>query len=402
MPIKRITSLEQLETTLTAILPALEQLSITSDSQGRYPHESMALLREEGLLAVALPVSSGGLGFGEEVHFAAYFNLIARLSSACSSTAQIFSAHCNALLTINQLGSPGQIEQYAPLIVQQGRLFCFVGSEPSDRFDVNGNRVSFSSFASQTSRGWEITARKSFATGSPGAHWALIHCQDQQDTSPEGWLLIAVDLSATEVTVIDDWNNMGQRATASGKIHIDALTVQDLDIIGGPGSVPKTNRLGPLYQLTFGALLTGIALGALTFAIEYLKHQRRPTSGFTTAAHEPFNQLRIADDSITVTALEALLSKAAGLLDAHYRGKPVFSETVTAIYQVKVMASRASVEISSNIFNLLGATGTTKQLAADRFWRNGRTLSLHDSIDKQRSLIGQYVLGVSVPQAGIR
>lgn len=402
MSIKRITQLAELETALTAILPVLERQSISNDSQGRYPEESIALLREAGLLAVALPASAGGLGFGQQVHFAVYFDLIARLSQACSNTAQIFSAHCNALLTIQQLGRPGQIEQYAPFIINEGLLFCFVGSEPSDKFDEKGNRVSFSSFAQRTACGWEMTARKSFATGSPGAKWGLIHCQDQQDSGPEGWLLVAVDLDADRVTVIDDWDNIGQRATASGKIQVEALPLLERDIIGGAGAVPKTNRLGPLYQLTFGALLTGIAQGALAFTIEYLKHQRRPTSGFASAAHEPFNQLRIADDTITVAALEALLSKAAGLLDAHYRDEPVFSETVTAIYQLKVMASRASVEIPSNMFNLLGATGTTKSLAADRFWRNGRTLSLHDSIDKQRSLIGQYVLGVSAPQAGIR
>lgn len=402
MPIKNITNLEQLDAALARVLPEIERLSLVYDTLGQYPQESIALLREEGFLAVALPVSCGGLGFGQETHFSAYFTLIARLSSACSSTAQIFSAHCNALLTINQLATEGQLEQYAPLIVQQGRLFCFVGSEPSDRFDANGNRVSFSSYATQTATGWEMHARKSFATGSAGAQWALIHCQDQQDDSPEGWLLVVVNLFADEVTVIDDWNNIGQRATASGKLHIDALPFQAQEIIGGAGAVPKTNRLGPLYQLTFGALLTGIARGALNFVSDYLKHQRRPTQGFATAAHEPFNQLRIADDSITVTALEALLDKAADRLDAHYRGQPVFSETVTLIYQVKVMASRASVEIPNQMFILLGASGTTKPLAADRFWRNGRTLSLHDNIDKQRSLIGQYVLGVSTPKAGIR
>ncbi|MEZ2408882.1 hypothetical protein AB6806_18895 [Bosea sp. RCC_152_1] len=40
--------------------------------------------------------------------------------------------------------------------------------------------------------------------------------------------------------------------------------------------------------------------------------------------------------------------------------------------------------------------------AADRFWRNARTLSLHDNPDKLKGILGRYFLGIEAPRISTR
>lgn len=398
----RIADVRSLSVALDDVIPQLARHAARNDELGSYPFESIELLRRAGLLAITLPRALGGIGFGEQVPFQAYLDTLRRLSSACSSTAQIFTVHANAVLTIGLIGGERQVANYAPAIIANGEMFSFVGSEPTDQFDHTGKRVSFSSYAKRTKGGWIVTARKVFATGSVGARRAIIHCTTDDLVAPENWLLVAVELNGPGVEVIDNWDNMGQRATSSGSLNLTDVFVPDNQIIGGPGAVPRSNKLGAIYQTCFAALLTGIAEGAFEFAKRYLDQSRRPTQGYTKASEEPNVQLRAADISISLVACKALLAQTGITLDRLFKGDDVVHDLLNEIYQLRVFSTQSSVDITSSIFVLCGTRATTRSTAADMYWRNARTLSLHDNIDKQRGIVGRYVLGVERPAVGIR
>ncbi len=402
-PGRRIPDTDALEEALGKVVPQLKALAAKVDEEGKYPFESVDVLRGNGFLALPLPRIFGGIGFGEGVSYGVYFDVLRHLASACASTAQIYSAHCNALLSMAQVGGQAAVEQFVADVAEKGELFCFVGSEPTDRFDATGKRVSFSSHAAPEPYGWRINAHKVFATGSTGASWALIHCVTDSQPEPNNSLLAALRLDRPEVEVRDTWDNVGQRATASGALIAHDYPLPHENLIGGLGAVSRAKTLGSLYQTVFGALLAGMAEGALEYAISYTNTQRRPTFGYERTADELNVQLRIADLAVSVEAGIALLEHTTPLYDKAVAGdESVLAELSRRMYILKVFVSQAAVQVGSDMVTLCGARSTARAHAVDLFWRNARTLSLHDNIDKQKATIGRQMLGVEVPAIGIR
>jgi alkylation response protein AidB-like acyl-CoA dehydrogenase len=105
--------------------------------------------------------------------------------------------------------------------------------------------------------------------------------------------------------------------------------------------------------------------------------------------------------SIAVEAGKALVYRAAGILKQAERDPGRLLDATTAIYQAKVLASKAVVDNGSLLFQVCGARAVARSFNADRFWRNGRTLTLHDVVDKQRETIGKNLLAVPLEDAGI-
>jgi alkylation response protein AidB-like acyl-CoA dehydrogenase len=98
----------------------------------------------------------------------------------------------------------------------------------------------------------------------------------------------------------------------------------------------------------------------------------------------------IGDDA--AQRLDAALLQGAELTAAQ-RG-----EVAIAVSEAKVLAHRAAMEVSSQLFELTGARATTQKLGLDRFWRNARVHTLHDPVDYKYRDIGRYLLDGQYPE----
>ncbi|MBC7978512.1 MAG: monooxygenase, partial [Myxococcales bacterium] len=63
----------------------------------------------------------------------------------------------------------------------------------------------------------------------------------------------------------------------------------------------------------------------------------------------------------------------------------------------KVLASRAVLDITSKIFEVTGPGATGSAWGFDRFWRNARTLTLHDRLAYKIHDVGQWFLNEQWP-----
>ena len=63
-----------------------------------------------------------------------------------------------------------------------------------------------------------------------------------------------------------------------------------------------------------------------------------------------------------------------------------------AVAEAKVLAHRAGIEISSQVFELTGARSTSVRFGLDRFWRNARVHTLHDPVDYKLRDLGRHAL----------
>jgi alkylation response protein AidB-like acyl-CoA dehydrogenase len=64
----------------------------------------------------------------------------------------------------------------------------------------------------------------------------------------------------------------------------------------------------------------------------------------------------------------------------------------------KTLATRAVLDITSQIFETMGGRAPPQAAGGfDRFWRNARTLTLHDRLDDKVRDLGQWFLNDECP-----
>jgi len=107
----------------------------------------------------------------------------------------------------------------------------------------------------------------------------------------------------------------------------------------------------------------------------------------------------------TVSA-EALAERAArSLEDAWQKGSALSAEergeVALATSEAKILAHRAALEVSQNLFDACGARATHAPLALDRFWRNARVHTLHDPLDYRVRDVGRYALSGTLPEVSL-
>jgi alkylation response protein AidB-like acyl-CoA dehydrogenase len=143
-------------------------------------------------------------------------------------------------------------------------------------------------------------------------------------------------------------------------------------------------------------------------AWKYTHEQARPwfQSGFERAIDDPFTQQHYGDLRIALRGAIALAESAATQLQRAWdRGDALTAEErgelAVAIYETKLVAARAALDITARIFEVMGARATAAKYGFDRFWRNVRVHTLHDSLDYKLKDVGQWVLTGQVPTPSI-
>ena len=68
------------------------------------------------------------------------------------------------------------------------------------------------------------------------------------------------------------------------------------------------------------------------------------------------------------------------------------------VSEAKALATEVSLEVSERIFQICGAGATVAKYGMDRFWRDARTLTLHDPVDYKYRLVGEWVLNGIDPE----
>ena len=68
-----------------------------------------------------------------------------------------------------------------------------------------------------------------------------------------------------------------------------------------------------------------------------------------------------------------------------------------AIATAKVAATKTGLDVTSRIFEVMGARATTSKYGFDRYWRNLRTFTLHDSVDYKIHDMGNWVFNDHLP-----
>ncbi|MFE9009688.1 SfnB family sulfur acquisition oxidoreductase [Streptomyces sp. NPDC007875] len=363
------------------------------DAQRRLPRAELDRLSASGLPAITVPAEYGGADVSA-VTLAEVFRLLA---AADASLAQIPQSH---VVYINVLRRQGTKAQQAFFFgeVLAGKRFGNAQSEAGTRHlqDIR-TRLAPAADGSYT-----LTGVKHYSTGALFADWIPVLARAEDDD-----LYVAyVPRDAPGLTVVDDWDGMGQRTTASGTVRLEAVPVPADRVVPHHLTFRGPQLHGASAQLLHAAIDAGIASGALAEAVAFVRTKSRPwfESGFETAAEDPLLIQRFGELALQVRGAEALLSAAARAVDtarAHL-DEDTAAEASIAVAAAKVAAANAAVETGSSLFEVSGTRSALDALGLHRHWRDARTHTLHDPTRWKVQHIGRYVLnGTRPPRHGL-
>ncbi|ALS62673.1 acyl-CoA dehydrogenase family protein [Pandoraea norimbergensis] len=376
-------------TAVIAVANALKSSAAQRDRDGGTAWHEREVLRDSGLLALAVPRDFGGLG----ADWPLILRAVRRLAVEDSSLAHLFGFQHLQVASIRLFASPEQQTHYLGNTAEHRWFWGNAVNARDTRLTVT-----------RTSTGFELNGIKSFCSGAKGSD--MLNISVTLGDAPGDRLFLAIPTQRAGITVNDDWDNLGQRQTDSGTITFDHVAVSASEVLGPPGvaSSPRATLRNLIGQLILTEIYLGNALGALRDAIDYVKERARPwaMAGVATASDDALLQLRtggmwprlkaavlLADDAL----LEFERAWQTGLdLSAQARG-----EVALRISAARLHAGRTALDITADIFELMGASATTRRDGFDRYWRNVRVHTLHDPLDYRQKALGQWLLTGQLP-----
>lgn len=364
------------------------------------PFEAIDLIRRAKLGALRLPASAGGAGST----IRELFEVIIRLGEADANVAHILRNHFSVVERLVRHPRDEQGRQWQQAVAD-GAIIGLATTE-LDSPQV-GNIVPNTTFTPDGDD-YLLNGTKYYSTGTLYSDYVLVRAADP--SGKPGATIIPVKREGIEL--IDDWDGLGQRLTATGTTHFRNVRVKRQEIVFDAPDV----GYGVPYSNTFAQLfLTGIVAGVARAALRdatALVRSRKRTFYYAPSeipTDDPILQQSIGQIAAGAFAAEtAVLAAAAALdvaTDAFDAGAP---DAADAAHQAALLSAKAkivaddfAIRAGSLLFDVGGASATKKTTNFDRHWRNARTLSSHNPTTYKARSIGQYLVnGTPLPAKG--
>jgi alkylation response protein AidB-like acyl-CoA dehydrogenase len=378
---------------LSSLLEALRATAAERDRDGGHAAQEKQWIGDAGLLTLAVPREFGGAG----APWPAIYETIRAIARVDSALAHLLGFQCLQVVSVDVWGNHAQRARYLRGTVE-ARWWWGNAVNPLDTRLVA---------TATTDGGFRLNGQKGFCSGTRGSQMMTVSAHDPQTGKP---IFAVVPTTRDGITVHEDWNPIGQRQTDSGSVSFAQVKIEADEVLHRSETPPTPHAtLRTLVsQLVLTNLFVGIAQGALEEARRYVTRNGRPwiSSGVEKATDDPYLIARFGEMRLQTISAEALTERAAQALEnAWQKGEALIAEerahVALATSEAKILAHRAALEVSQNLFDACGARATHAPLALDRFWRNARVHTLHDPLDYRVRDVGRYALSGTLPDVSL-
>lgn len=331
------------------------------DEAAAFPAEDFQVLREEGFLKLAVPRELGGHRMWRDDRYVPYYLILAALASGNASTGQLVQIQSHATGIIATHAKEELKRQVLGEVVARGVLVASCGSE------VDPGRIASADGRAELQAvpgGFRLTSTKHFGSLAPAADYYVVYVMAPgARTAAEGLTTVLVHKDDPGVSLHDNWDTMGMRATISWSLQLEDVFVPWERVMGQPGDWvqhdPRT------FTLAYVSNHLGTAQGVYDFVLQYL--QERP---FLTQ-----------DNTITYTVGEmsaALQATRTSLLYAAWLWEQNrYDEAELAGMRALHTSKQAAIMVTNKAFDVIGARAAFRHLPVERAFRDVRTFSLH-------------------------
>ncbi|WP_037088132.1 acyl-CoA dehydrogenase family protein [Neorhizobium vignae] len=359
------------------------------DLDRELPFEAFRLFRELGLGTLRIPVALGGPGGS----VADYIEMIAAIGAADSNVAHALRSHFNYVENVI-LSEPRERDAGAVELILAGKLF---GGAHTEQGTARPGQVMTTIV--RHGETYLLNGRKWYATGTAFADFASFSALDEEGQTVG--ILLPVDRKG--IKILDDWDGMGQRLTASGGVLLENVEVfphefatRGLDNLVG-------RHCSTLRQLHLAASAAGAVRNVLTDGLAYVRRQARSAahSMAETANQDPFVQQVIGEIAANSFAIDTAVGAAAVALDrtvaAFGKGDEAAIEealvaSALATARAQLVLGQLGPRSAERMFELGGGSATSRNNNFDRHWRNIRTVLNHNPLLHKSRVVGDYLL----------
>ncbi|QZZ21555.1 acyl-CoA dehydrogenase family protein [Leptothermofonsia sichuanensis E412] len=382
------TEVKDYQAIAAALSRDLAASAIERDLKAGIPEEEVRKFKESGLLLLTIPKQYGGIGAG----WLDAGKVIQELSKADGSIGQLYCNHLALVLIGEVVGTAAQSEFFYQTSAQNNLFWGNAINTRDTRLKIE-----------PTGDHFRVNGIKTFGTGTVVADMRVFSAMQDGVDLP---IFFVIPKQREGVIYNHDWENMGQRRTASGSFTFNNVIVYQDEIVG-PSPVPDSFFLAMpslIAQLGKTYVYLGIAEGALESAREYILTVARPwmNAGVDRASQDPYILRQYGELWGELQAAIALADRAAETIQAAWdKGFELTAEdrgeAAIAVATAKAIAIKAGTTITNRIFEVMGARATASRYGFDRYWRDLPTFSLHDPVDYKLKSIGQWVLSGEAP-----
>jgi len=383
-----------------AIAPVLARLAATArqrEQDRAHPYDEVRALADQGILLLRVPAADGGAGGTlREV-----LDVVIEIARADSNVAQALrSSFLTADSVVSRPGQPYRDRTIAR--IHHRDLFAGTSNERG------GAPGSVATTVRRAGDGFLLNGTKYYSTGGLYAAWFSGNATDEAGVV----VRFTVPTDRPGVQVLDDFDAVGQRLTASGTTQLTNVRLAADEVIrdevtgDDPGGNPYR---GSVAQLYLAAVEAGIAAAVLDDAVWFARTKARPIkhSSARRTVDDPYVQHVVGEIAARQAAARAAVLIAAEALDASYRASGAAAAAAGAaaaitVAQAQFVAVESALRTAELLFDVGGGSATDRAYGFDRHWRNARTVANHNPRDWKAAAIGAYHLsGTEPPTSGL-
>ena len=320
-----------------------ERFAAAVDSEGRFPAEAFAAIREQRLLGMMISTELGGGG----ARAADVADVCAILGAACSSTGMIFAMHQVkvACLVRHHQNNEWQL-QFQRDVAKHEWLLASSTTEGNNGGDIRsseapvqieGSRLSLVRDASCISYGADADAIVTTARRAGAASSA-----DQ--------VLLAFKKSDYTLEPTRTWDTLGMRGTCSVGYLLRAQGVVDQMLVE-PYERIHNQTMAPFAHLFWSATWQGVASGAFKRARAFVRHASRNSGG-----RMPPGAVHLTRARVTLETLRGAIQAGLTTFERH-AGEPGGLTAMHAQLALNFLKVEASELAASSVMSAMRACG---------------------------------------------
>lgn len=353
------------------------------DRENRFPAENFRRLKEENWLRVPVSRRFGGLGYGLHENPVAWVSFVRALSKACGNTGQTFQIWGHCMSMVEELATPEQAARFTKEAMTEGAIWCSGGSEPANytqKRQTGGPKVRATTETTAKARatiarpvegGVIVSGRKLFISNSMAADRFFIFADLQgPDGASLGLVHPVIRRGAKGLTVLNSWDAMGMRGTASDDLVIEDVFVPTADLVGAhKPNAYFTSVLAGTFLVGRAAVYMGIADAAFEFLVNYIRDRIK-------AGDDMVMQFRIGQLETKRQNAISILYRAAHLWEKALDGEGSPDDCASFAALTHCAVIEASLAITSEALELAGGRGMLRSSPLERYYRDVRAYSV--------------------------
>jgi len=388
-------SVQALKDRIYALLPRIEAGAAARERDRQLPHEAVRALAQAGLFTLRVPEAAGGPGASVRD----VIEVLLAVASVDSNTAQALRpglAFLEGLLTGAEDDADSERDRWFARYLD-GAVLGNAG------WEVGGANGAISARIVRQGDHYRVTGSKYYSTGALYADWISVVALDEDD-QPRSFVL---PRDRQGLVLLDDFDAMGQRLTASGTTRLDEVIVYPDEIRARTVQEGTRTIVTPFLQLFLATVQAGIARNALNDAVRFARDHARPIkhSSASRSVDDPYVELSVGEIAARAYAAEAVVLRAADTIDRAWaagQAPALVEQAAVEVAQAQFMAADSALKAAERLFDVGGASTTSRQHNLDRHWRNARTVTNHNPRDWKAAAVGAWALkGTPPPTSGL-